>query len=110
MPRLSLTYVIDEEAYTLVVCRVEPEHAGKHCIGFFDAAEPPEAETVAIQAPEERAVIDVPPGKKPFEVFSEGELADPHANLVVTDGFLRFDDRRQDCRGARAHRDSGDPR
>ena len=41
-----------------------------------------------MQAPEERAVVDVPPGKKPIEVFSEGELADPHANLVVTDGFL----------------------
>ena len=71
MPGLSLAHVMDEEAHTLVVGRVEPEHAGKHRIGFLDAAQPPEAETVAIQAPEERTVVDVPPGKKPLEVFSE---------------------------------------
>jgi hypothetical protein len=48
MPRLTVAYAMDEEAHTLVVCRVEPEHAGKNVIGFFEPAEPPETETIAI--------------------------------------------------------------
>lgn len=48
MPRLTVANVMDEEAHTLVVCRVEPEHAGKDIIGFFEPAEPPQTETIAI--------------------------------------------------------------
>ena len=48
MPRLTVSYVMDEEAHTLVVCRVEPEHAGKNVIGFFEPAQPPQTETIAI--------------------------------------------------------------
>jgi hypothetical protein len=48
MPRLTVAHVMDEEAHTLVVCRVEPEHAGKNLIGFFEPAEPPQTETIAI--------------------------------------------------------------
>jgi len=48
MPRLTVGHVMDEEAHTLVVCRVEPEHTGKDVIGFFEPAEPPQAETIAI--------------------------------------------------------------
>ena len=48
MPRLTVAHVMDEEAHTLVVCRVEPEHAGKNVIGFFEPAEPPQTETIAI--------------------------------------------------------------
>ena len=40
MPRLTVAHAMDEEAHTLVVCRVEPEHAGKNVIGFFEPAEP----------------------------------------------------------------------
>ena len=32
----------------------------------------------------------MPPGKKPLEVLSKGELSDPHPDFVVTDGFLWF--------------------
>ena len=48
MPRLTVAHVMDEEAHTLVVRRVEPEHAGKNLIGFFESAEPPETETIVI--------------------------------------------------------------
>jgi len=48
MPRLTVAHVMDEEAHTLVVCRVKPEHAGKNVIGFFEPAEPPQTETIAI--------------------------------------------------------------
>ncbi len=48
MPCLPVAYVMDEEAHTLVVCWVEPEHAGKNVIGFFEPAEPPQAQTIAI--------------------------------------------------------------
>ena len=32
----------------------------------------------------------MPPGEKPLEVLSKGELSDPYPDFVVTDGFLRF--------------------
>jgi hypothetical protein len=48
MPRLTVAHVMDQEAHTLIVCRVEPEHAGKNLIGFFEPAEPPQTETIAI--------------------------------------------------------------
>jgi len=31
-----------------------------------------------------------PQGRRPSKFFSEGELTDPHAHLIVTDGFLRL--------------------
>ena len=48
MPRLTVAHAMDEQAHTLVVCRVEPEHAGKNVISFFEPAEPPQTETIAI--------------------------------------------------------------
>ena len=90
IPSLSIAHVINDTAHALVVGRVEPEHAGKNLFRFFEPTEPPETETIAVQTPEERTVVDVPPGKKTLEVFSERELTDAHAHLVVTDGFLRF--------------------
>jgi hypothetical protein len=45
MPNLSLAHIVNHAAHTLIVRRIEPEHAGKNLFGFFDA---PQAETVAI--------------------------------------------------------------
>ena len=88
MPSLSLAHRVNETAHTLVVRRIEPEHAGKNIVGFFDAAEPPQAETVAMQTPEEGPVVGVPPEKNAVEVFPEGEFADSHPDFVMADGRL----------------------
>ena len=88
MPSFSFAHRVNEKAHTLVVRRIEPEHAGKNIVGLFDAAEPPQAETVAMQTPEEGTVVGVPPEKDAVEVFPEGELTDPHPDFVMADGRL----------------------
>ena len=63
MPSFSFAHRVNEKADTLVVRGVEPEHAGKNIVGFFEPAEPPQAETVAMQTPEEGTVVGEPPEK-----------------------------------------------
>src|SRR5208337_1627190 len=85
MPGLSLLHVRELCAHALVVVRVEPEHAGKYLLRVPQAAEAPQAEAVAVEAPEEGAVLYNPPGKEAAEVLAEGELPDLHPHVVVTD-------------------------
>ena len=76
MPGLSLLHVRELGAHALVVVRVEPEHTGEHFLCLPQAAEAPHAEAVAVEAPEEGAVLGKPPGKETTEVLAEGELPD----------------------------------
>ena len=42
-----------------------------------------------MQAPQERPIVDVPPGQKAIEIRGEGELADVDAGRVVPESNLR---------------------
>lgn len=90
IPGLSLFYVGDLVAHTLVVVGIEPEHTRKYLLCFPKAAEAPHAETVAVQAPEEGSILDEPLGKEAAEVLPEGELSDLYSHVVVADGRVRI--------------------
>jgi hypothetical protein len=76
MPGLSLFHVAEVRTCTLVVGRIEPEHAGKYLFCFPEPAEPPQAEAVTVQTAEERSIVYASPRKETRKILPEGELAD----------------------------------
>jgi len=64
MPDLAFFHVVEVGACTLVVCRIEPEHMGKHLFRVSHPAKAPEAKTVACKAAQKGTVMNVSPGKK----------------------------------------------
>ena len=71
MPGPSLSHVFEAGAYALVIGRTEPEHAGKHLFRIPRPAEAPQADTVAVETPEEGAVASPLPGEKTVEALTE---------------------------------------
>ena len=83
------TNLVQIEPSALVVGGVHPEHAGEDGGGFVEAIQAPEAEAVAVQAAEVRAVVDHGPPQDAGKVRTEGQLADPAADIVVAEGHFR---------------------
>ena len=88
MPNLPLSDLAKQEAHSLVVRRIEPEHTSKNLLCLFEPAKTPQTEAIAMHTPKEGAVVDVSPVKHAVEAFAKGELPDPNPNLIVTDGLL----------------------
>ena len=53
--------------------------------GFLRAAEAPEAQSVSMQAAQERAIVEAAPCEHAVEHIGKRQLADPHADLVVNE-------------------------
>src|SRR4051794_13347295 len=62
------------ETYTLIGGRVQPQHPVERALGLFPALEPPEASPVAVQAPEEGAIVDPAPPEHAIEAIAQGQL------------------------------------
>jgi len=88
MPNLFLSHLAKQEAHTLVVSRIEPEHPSKNLVCLFEPAKAPQTEAVALHTPKEWAVVYMSPVQHAVEAFAEGELSDPNPDLIVTDGLL----------------------
>ena len=88
MPNLPLSDLAKQEAHTLVVSRIEPEHTSKDLLCLFDPAKTRQTKAVAVHTPKEWAVVYVSPVQHAVEAVTEGELSDPNPDLIVTDGLL----------------------
>ena len=85
MPCCSFFHVIEVKPRTLVVGRIEPEHAGKHFFCVPEPAEAPEAEAVAVETAEEGTVVGTCPGEEAVEVLPQGEFPDLHPHVIGAD-------------------------
>ena len=89
LPASSLADVVPARAHALVVVRVERKDALEDALRAGEVPEAPEAETVAMEAPQKRSVIDLPPLEEAIEAGGQRKLADPDAELVVNEGAPR---------------------
>ena len=82
-PRSTVAYVAPARAHALVVIGVEREHALEHLLGRGELTATPQAQAIAVEAPQEGAVVEPSPQQHAVEVGRQRQLADPHADLVV---------------------------
>ncbi len=80
--------IIDQEAYALVVRRIQPEHPLEEKRRLGKPFQPPKREPVSLQAPQKRAVVHVTPRERTVKSGGERELADAQADCIMPDGFL----------------------
>src|SRR5262245_66628537 len=73
------------EPSALMVAGVEPQHLLEYRRGAATVSQTPRAQAGAVQAAEERAIVDVSPRQCSLEGRTERECADRHAHLVVPD-------------------------
>src|SRR4030042_1366585 len=66
-PRVSGPDIIDQEAYALVIRRIQPEHTLEDKRRFGKPFQPPKAQPVALQAPQKRTVVHVAPRERAVE-------------------------------------------
>ena len=88
MPNLPLSDLAQQEAHTLVISRIEPEHTSKDLLCLLEPAKAPQTEAVTMHTPKEWAIVYVSPLQHAVEAFAEGELPDPNPDLIVTGGLL----------------------
>src|SRR4030042_4638518 len=87
-PRVSGPAIIDQEAYALVIRRIQPEHTLEDKRRFGKPFQPPKAQPVALQAPQKRTVVHVAPRERAVESGRERQLADAQADFVMPNGLL----------------------
>ena len=85
---LPLSDLAKQEAHTLVVSGIEPEHPSKDLLCLFDPAKTRQTEAVAMHTPKEWPVVYVSPVQQAVEAFAEGEFPDSNPDLIVPDGLL----------------------
>src|SRR4030042_13928 len=89
-PRVSGPDIIDQEAYALVIRRIQPEHTLEDKRRFGKPFQPPKAQPVALQAPQKRTVVHVAPRERAVESGRERQLADAQGDFVMPNGLLRM--------------------
>ena len=75
----------------MVVGRVQPEETVEDRGTLVEPLKPPEAEAIAAETAQERAVVDQPPGENAVKIRRQGEFADADTYLIVTNGVLGGD-------------------
>lgn len=83
-----MAYVFPALAHALVVVGVEREHALEHLLGGGELSATPQAQAVAVEAPQEGTVVELRPEQHAVETGRQRQLADPHADLVVEERLL----------------------
>ena len=68
-----------------VIGRVEPEPQPEYLRRRLEPPQPPEAESITVEAAEKRAIVDNTPGQYTAEIGPQGEFADPDPDLLVAD-------------------------
>lgn len=83
LPASFLADILPAVADALVVLRVQRKDALEDALGLRDLPQAPEAQPVAVQAAQERPVVEPPPGQEAVEAGRQRELADLDPDLVV---------------------------
>ena len=93
MPGLPPLHIVKVEACALVVRRVQPEHAGEHFLCISQPAKAPQTQAITVETPEERTIVNAPPGKETVKVLAEGELSDFDSHIIMAGCHIRVADK-----------------
>src|SRR4030042_155243 len=89
-PWVSGPDIIDQEAYALVIRRIQPEHPLEDKRRLGKLFQSPKRQPVALQAPQERTIVYVSPGERAVESGGERQLADAQADFGMADDLPRM--------------------